>query len=79
MFGLEGEKNNKNAFEFDLEKDLKSDSKKKKEIQQAVDGSITELKKILREGSSDIKEFEKFGTLLRGYAALQKVMSRIAA
>lgn len=79
MFGLEDSDKNKNLFEFDLEKDIKNDAKKKKEIQKNVTEKITELKKILREGSSDMEEFEKYGVLLRGYAALQKVMSRFAA
>lgn len=78
MFGLE-DKNKKNIFEFDLEKDLKKSQSKKKEIQQEVDTKIMELKKILREGSSNVEEFEKYGVLLRGYAALQKVMTRISA
>ena len=79
MFGLEETNNNKNVFEFDLEKDLKGDANKKKEIQKEVSTKVADLKKILREGSSDMDEFEKYGILLRGYAALQKVMSRFAA
>lgn len=79
MFGLEENDKKKNVFEFDLEKDLKSSLKKKKEIKQRVTDSIAKLKKLLREGSTDMKEFEKLGALLRGYAALQKVISKVAA
>lgn len=79
MFGLEDDKKKENVFEFDLEKDLKKDVKKKKEIQQEVETKISKLKTLLREGSSDMEKFEQLGILLRGYAALQKVISRTAA
>lgn len=79
MFGLEKgpNKENKNIFEFDLEKVLKSDSAERKKISKEVESSILELKDLLRKGVQSDKEFEEFGCLLRGYAALQKVINRI--
>lgn len=78
MFGLEKgpDKNNK-LFEFDLEKDLKTNPGSKKKMSKEIEEKILELKNILRKGMDSDDEFEKHGVLLRGYAALQKVINRI--
>ena len=76
MFGLEKKPNNKKLFEFDLEKEL-HDPKKKKKIETEVSEKILELKNILRQGVNSDEVFEEYGSLLRGYAALQKVINRI--
>jgi hypothetical protein len=79
MFGLEKgpDKNNK-MFEFDLEKDIKSNPGNKKKISKEIEEKVLELKNILRKGMDSDEEFEQHGVLLRGYAALQKVINRIA-
>ena len=78
MFGLEKgpDKNNK-MFEFDLEKDLKTNPGNKKKLSKEVEEKILELKTILRKGIDSDEEFQEHGVLLRGYAALQKVIHRI--
>jgi len=75
MFGLE-KKNSRPLFEFDLEKDLKKDPSKTKEMLKHVEEKIQELKGVLREGAKSA-EFDECGTLLHGYAALQRVLTRI--
>ena len=75
MFGLE--KKGRALFEFDLEKDLKSHPEKIKELLKTVEGHIHSIKNVLRSGSSS-EEYDNYGTLLHGYAALQRVLTRIA-
>jgi hypothetical protein len=75
MFGLE--KKGKALFEFDLEKDLKSNPAKVKEMLQTIENKIQEIKNTLRQGAES-ENFDKLGILLHGYAALQKVLTRIA-
>jgi len=75
MFGLE--KKAKTLFEFDLEKDLKASPEKTKELLKMVEGKIQEIKQTLRQGSSSA-DFDNYGILLHGYAALQRVLTRIA-
>jgi hypothetical protein len=75
MFGLE--KKGKALFEFDLEKDLKSNSSKTKELLKTVEDRILEIKNTLRQGTAS-EDFDKLGVLLHGSAALQKVLTRIA-
>lgn len=74
MFGLEKEPPQK--FAFDLEKDLKKHPHKKKELLDRITQNIHALKQQLREGTNE-KDFEKLGLLLNGYAALQKVLTKI--
>ncbi len=76
MFGLEGQKKKKpvEEFVFELEKELK-DPQKLKELRQKVDARVQKIKEALRSGDSQ-EEFDRFGLLLQGYNALQKVMSR---
>jgi hypothetical protein len=75
MFGLE--KKGKALLEFDLEKELKDNPAKIKELLKRVEGHIQEIKGALRQGSSS-EDFDNFGVLLHGYAALQRVLTRIA-
>ncbi len=76
MFGLEKNKT-RALFEFDLEKELHGSSSKAEKLLKHVESKIHELKGILRQGASS-KEFEDCGTLLHGYAALQRVLTRIS-
>ena len=73
MFGLEKKKKAMN-FEFDLEKELKSE-KIQKDLVQKTEAHIQSLKAQLRQGS-DQESFEKIGLLLLGYSALLKVITR---
>ena len=75
MYGLEKKANA--PFEFDLEKDLKSEPTKVKDLLKVVDGRVQEIKGVLRQGTAS-EEFDSLGILLHGYAALQRVLNRIA-
>ena len=75
MFGLEKKKSA--TFEFDLEKELHETPTKSRELLKTVDGKIQEIKHSLREGTKT-EDFDQLGILLHGYAALQKVLTRIA-
>jgi hypothetical protein len=75
MFGLE--KKARALFEFDLEKELKSNPSKAKDLLKIIEGQIQEIKNTLRQGTAS-EDFDKFGVLLHGYAALQKVLTKIA-
>lgn len=75
MFGLEDKGKKNQAFEFDLEKELKKDDKRKKEVLDQIDQRTQELKGALREGRAS-ENFDQCGVLLQGYAALGKVINR---
>jgi hypothetical protein len=75
MYGLE--KKGRALFEFDLEKELKANPNKAKDLLKTVEGRIQEIKTILRQGTES-EDFDKFGVLLHGYAALQKVLTKVA-
>ena len=75
MYGLE--KKEKALFEFDLEKELKSNPSKAKELLKMVEERIQTIKGTLRQGTSS-DGFDNLGVLLNGYAALQKVLTKIA-
>jgi len=75
MFGLE--KKGKALFEFDLEKELKSNPSKAKDLLKSIENQIQEIKNTLRQGTES-EDFDKFGILLHGYAALQKVLTKLA-
>lgn len=75
MFGLE--KKGRVLFEFDLEKELKSNPSKAKELLKKVESQIQEIKNTLRQGTES-EDFDKFGILLHGYAALQKILTKVA-
>jgi hypothetical protein len=74
MFGLEKKPGEK--FAFDLEKEIKEKPSRGKEILDKVEKRIQEMKKHLREGANE-KDFDHFGILLHGYAALQKVLRKV--
>lgn len=74
MFGLE--KKPGETFAFDLEKEIKENPSRSKEILDKVEKRIHEIKKNLREGA-DEKDFDHLGILLHGYAALQKVLRKV--
>lgn len=74
MYGLE--KNTKPAFEMDLEKDLKKNPHKAKELVHSVETKIQEVKSALRSGSKG-PELDALGTLLNGYTALLKILNRL--
>lgn len=76
MFGLE--KKPQGPFEFDLEQDLKKDPAKTKELLKQIEQRMQEIKGQLREGSAQ-EDFDQYGILLHGYAALQKVLTKVAA
>ena len=75
MYGLE--KKPRHVFEFDLEKDLKKDPNKVRELLKTTEKKIHEIKTQLREGAKG-PELDQLGVLLHGYTALQKVLSRLA-
>lgn len=75
MYGLE--KKGRALLEFDLEKELKADPTKCKHLLKDVEGKIMEIKNSLRQGAGS-KDFDNYGILLHGYAALQRVLTRIA-
>jgi len=75
MYGLE--KKPKMVFEFDLEKDLKKDPNKVRELLKTTEAKIQDIKGQLRSGSKGA-ELDNLGTLLHGYTALQKVLNRLA-
>lgn len=78
MFGL-GKEKGKGGEEavFDLEKDL-GHANKRKEVQQRTQARMLQIKGLLRAGLSK-EEFNNFGYLLHGYAALLKVVARFGA
>jgi hypothetical protein len=73
MFGME--KKTRKLFEFDTEKELRKDDKKRKEFFEHIEKQSNELKAALREGKAS-ENYEQCGILLQGYAALSKVMER---
>ena len=62
MYGLE-EENKNNVFQFDLERDIRANPDKKKEILDKIEKNIKEIKTILREGGKDKKDLDKFNNL----------------
>ena len=63
-------------FEFDLEKELKTDANKLKKTLTDIDTKLQELKKALRQGCPK-EDYEAYGSLVRGYTALQKVLTKM--
>lgn len=74
MYGLEPQQ--KKKFAFDLEKQIKEQPTKKKELLELVEAQVRTLKQQLREGQTD-EAFDQLGILLHGYDALQKVLKKI--
>jgi hypothetical protein len=75
MYGLE--KKGKGPFEFDLEADLKKDPTKAQNLLKMIEQKILEIKSSLRQGAESA-DFDQLGVLLHGYAALQKVLNKVA-
>jgi len=75
MYGLE--KKPPKRFEFDLEKDLKSDATKLQKTQKEVDAKVQEIKNLLRQGAASA-EFDELGVILHAFTALQRVLNRLA-
>lgn len=73
---LGNQKKNPQAFEFDLEKEIKANPEKGKTIIETAGTCMNDIKGSLREGKSD--EFEQLGELMHGYAALEKVIKKVA-
>lgn len=76
MFGQEKKK--RGLLEFDLEKELKEHPSKTKDLLKVVEGKIHEIKQALRQGTASSKDFDDYGILLHGFAALQRILTRIA-
>ncbi|MBI5272956.1 MAG: DUF5398 family protein [Chlamydiia bacterium] len=79
MYGLEekDKKNKQGRFIFDLEKRIKEEPKHGQSLLEKAELRLQEIKKHLREGSKE-KDFDRLGILLHGYAALQKVLKKVA-
>ena len=75
MYGLEKTPHEK--FAFDLEKEIKTKPSRGKEILEKAGERIREIKNLLRAGAHE-KDFDRLGILLSGYAALQKVLKKVA-
>lgn len=73
MFGLEKKKNK--PFEFDLEKELKN-NKRRKEVLSICKEKTQNLKQALREGEAS-EHFDQCGIIMQGYAALAKVVKKV--
>jgi hypothetical protein len=76
MFGM-GSSENKNKFDFDLEREIKKEPVKGKKMIEKVGTRIQEIKNHLREGKSASQEMDELGVILHGYTALKKVLSRV--
>ena len=74
MFDLE--KKPEEPFAFDLEADMKKDPKKAKALLEQIQERMNELKNMLRAGA-ETDDFDDYGVLLHGYAALERVLKRI--
>ena len=75
MYGLEKGKKDGGKFKFDLELEIQTSPGRGKELLLKAEKRIQEIKKALREGAGD-KEFDKLGSVLHAYTALQKVLKK---
>lgn len=75
MFGLE--KQPKGPVQFDLELELKEDPAKARGLAKVIEERVGELKNLLRQGV-ETEDFDDYGVLLHGYAALQRVIKRLS-
>jgi transcription termination factor NusB len=74
MFGLEKQPGEK--FAFELEKEIKENPSRGKEILDSVEQKIQEIKQVLRTGANE-KDFDRLGILLHGYVSMQKVLKKV--
>lgn len=72
MFGLE--KNKKEEFSFDIEKELK-DPVKKRAYLEKIQSRIHRLQEIVKSDSAQ-QDLNRIAILLHGYSSLFKVLSR---
>ena len=63
-------------LEYDLEKELKNDAAKLRELTMNIEQKISDLKKVLRQGAAS-SDFDTCGTLLHGYSSLLKLVNEI--
>ena len=80
MFGMSDKKKKespKEAFLFDLEKEL-GDRAKAKEYAKRIEKHVLQIKELLRKGSKR-EDFDQLGVLLNGYHALAIILGRVAA
>lgn len=75
MFGLE--KQPKGPVQFDLELEIKEDPAKARGLTKVIEERVGELKNLLRQGV-ETEDFDDYGVLLHGYAALQRVIKRLS-
>ncbi len=75
MFDKE-KKKKPTPFEFDLEKELKTDLTRAKAMLGSIDAKLQEVKNKLRQGCSK-EDYEEYGHILKGYTSLQRVLTRI--
>lgn len=77
MFGMEKQAASPKAtgYQYQIEQDLQQPAKRK-EILNLVDNRLVELKNSIRQGT-DKEVFEKTNTILQGYIALKRVISKI--
>lgn len=73
MFGLENNKKGPEGLEFELAMTLQDEGKRNALIKK-TDKTIQTLKNQMRAGASS-DDFEKLGALLKGYAALLKILN----
>ncbi len=76
MFGLE--KNPESIVEMDLQKMLKDNPSKAKELKEQAEKKVEQLKKQMREGTNKGAEFEQLTTLLNGYSALLLILTQLS-
>jgi hypothetical protein len=74
MFDLD--KKPDEPFAFDLEAEMKEDPEKANAMLDDVHERMNELKNMLRAGA-ETDDFDEYGVLLHGYAALERVLKRI--
>lgn len=74
MFGLEKDK--KELFEFDMEKDFRKHPQKLVEMSKSVEGKINAIKSHLRQGAG-AQDFENLTFVMQGYSVLLRVLNRI--
>lgn len=74
MFDLE--KKPKEPFSFDFEKEMKENPEKAKKMLSIVQERMNDLKNMLRQGA-ETDDFDEYGVMLHGYAALERVLKRI--
>lgn len=75
---FEKKQNKSGMFSFDLEKELKNDHAKAKQLLKEIEHKEQQIKNAIRHGAPK-EEFEKMGIYLKAYQALHKVVTRLAS